>query len=144
MAEERSFESPPIPIEIARLRKSYGARLAVDDLTFSVNAGEVVGLLGPNGAGKTTTPSILATLITPDSGPRWFVEKCLIFLRRRRLLAEWLLNLLERHDTSDEGAYLLGKRAANSGPFGVINISPASFGNNFNNHSCLTFSSIER
>jgi ABC-type multidrug transport system ATPase subunit len=36
-------------IEAAHLRKSYGARLAVDDLTFSVNAGEVVGLLGPNG-----------------------------------------------------------------------------------------------
>ena len=55
-------------IEAAHLRKSYGARLAVDDLTFSVNTGEVVGLLGPNGAGKTSTLSILATLIVPDAG----------------------------------------------------------------------------
>ena len=55
-------------IEAANLRKSYGARLALDDVTFSVNAGEVVGLLGPNGAGKTTTLSILATLNAPDAG----------------------------------------------------------------------------
>ena len=55
-------------IEAAHLRKSYGARLAIDDVTFSVNAGEVVGLLGPNGAGKTTALSILATLIAPDAG----------------------------------------------------------------------------
>jgi ABC-2 type transport system ATP-binding protein len=55
-------------IEAAHLRKSYSVRVAVDDLTFSVNAGEVVGLLGPNGAGKTTTLSMLATLIEPDAG----------------------------------------------------------------------------
>jgi len=54
-------------IEAARLRKSYGARVAVDDLTFSVNAGEIVGLLGPNGAGKTTTLSMLAMLIEPGT-----------------------------------------------------------------------------
>ena len=58
----------PALIEAACLRKAYGARLAIDNLTFSVNAGEVVGLLGPNGAGKTTTLSILATLIAPDAG----------------------------------------------------------------------------
>jgi len=55
-------------IEASHLRKSYGTRVAVDDLTFSVNAGEIVGLLGPNGAGKTTTLLMLATLIAPDSG----------------------------------------------------------------------------
>ncbi|MGO9062031.1 MAG: ATP-binding cassette domain-containing protein [Candidatus Binataceae bacterium] len=55
-------------VEALHLRKSYGSRLALDDVSFSVNAGEVVGLLGPNGAGKTTTLSILATLLTPDSG----------------------------------------------------------------------------
>lgn len=60
--------SSPVLIEAAHLRKSYGGRLAIDDVTFSVNAGEVVGLLGPNGAGKTSTLSILATLIAPDAG----------------------------------------------------------------------------
>jgi ABC-2 type transport system ATP-binding protein len=58
----------PVLIEAAHLRKSYGSRLALDDVTFSVNAGEVVGLLGPNGAGKTTALSILATLLAPDAG----------------------------------------------------------------------------
>src|SRR5271166_6599646 len=60
--------SVPALIEAVRLRKAYGTRLAIDDLTFNVNAGEVVGLLGPNGAGKTTALSILATLIAPDAG----------------------------------------------------------------------------
>ncbi len=57
-----------IVVEVERLRKTYGARLALDGVTLDVKAGEVVGLLGPNGAGKTTTLSILATLMVPDSG----------------------------------------------------------------------------
>lgn len=43
-------------------------KVAVDDLSFTVNKGEIFGLLGPNGAGKTTTLRMLATLIKPDSG----------------------------------------------------------------------------
>lgn len=43
-------------------------KVAVDDLSFSANKGEIFGLLGPNGAGKTTTLRMLATLIKPDSG----------------------------------------------------------------------------
>ena len=55
-------------IEIQGLSKSYGPTLAVDDLSFAVEPGRVVGFLGPNGAGKTTTLRALLGLITPTSG----------------------------------------------------------------------------
>jgi len=50
------------------LCKRYGARVAVDGLSFTVQEGELFGLLGPNGAGKTTTMSLLSTLLAPDGG----------------------------------------------------------------------------
>ena len=55
-------------ISVAGVSKSYGATHAVDDLDFTVAAGEVFGLLGPNGAGKTTTVEILEGYRRPDSG----------------------------------------------------------------------------
>ena len=50
------------------LTKRFGERVAVDDVSFEVAAGEVFGFLGPNGAGKTTTVRMLGTLIAPTSG----------------------------------------------------------------------------
>ena len=50
------------------LGKRFGDRTAVDDVTFSIGAGETFGLLGPNGAGKTTTISIACGLLLPDAG----------------------------------------------------------------------------
>jgi ABC-2 type transport system ATP-binding protein len=55
-------------VEIAHLRKTYGALVAVDDVSFSVAEGEIFGILGPNGAGKTTTVECAVGLRTPDSG----------------------------------------------------------------------------
>jgi ABC-2 type transport system ATP-binding protein len=55
-------------VRVADLRVRYGERAALDGISFSVAAGEVVGLLGPNGAGKTTTLSVLATLRAPSDG----------------------------------------------------------------------------
>ena len=55
-------------IEIERLTKRFGAFTAVDDVTFSVAKGEVLGFLGPNGAGKSTTMRMLAGFMTPTSG----------------------------------------------------------------------------
>lgn len=53
---------------VDRIRKSFGSMLAVCDISFEVQRGEVLGLLGPNGAGKTTTVDILSTLTRPDAG----------------------------------------------------------------------------
>ena len=59
---------PKTIIEIQGLTKRYGSITAVDDLTLSVESGEVFGLLGPNGAGKTTTTLMLLGLTEPTSG----------------------------------------------------------------------------
>ncbi|BDG72610.1 ABC transporter ATP-binding protein [Roseomonas fluvialis] len=55
-------------IEIERLTKRFGAFTAVDDVSFTVGRGEVVGFLGPNGAGKSTTMKMLAGFVTPTAG----------------------------------------------------------------------------
>jgi ABC-2 type transport system ATP-binding protein len=55
-------------LTITHLRKSFGTVLAVNDVSFSVASGQILGLLGPNGAGKTTTVSMVAGLLTPDGG----------------------------------------------------------------------------
>ncbi|WP_069815223.1 ABC transporter ATP-binding protein [Streptomyces sp. TP-A0874] len=55
-------------IELVGLTKRYGAKLAVDDLTFSVRPGMVTGFLGPNGAGKSTTMRMMLGLDNPTSG----------------------------------------------------------------------------
>lgn len=55
-------------LEVKNLRKCFNGLVAVDDVSFRVNAGEVFGLLGPNGAGKSTTMMMLAGLLTPDAG----------------------------------------------------------------------------
>ena len=55
-------------IEVEHLTKRYGSRTAVNDLSFSVADGEIVGFLGPNGAGKSTTMRILACFLPPSGG----------------------------------------------------------------------------
>lgn len=55
-------------IEIDGLTKKYGAQAAVDNISFEVAKGEIVGFLGPNGAGKTTTMKMITTYLNSDSG----------------------------------------------------------------------------
>jgi ABC-2 type transport system ATP-binding protein len=55
-------------IEIERLTKRFGGFTAVDDVSFTVDRGEVLGFLGPNGAGKSTTMRMLAGFMTPTAG----------------------------------------------------------------------------
>jgi ABC-2 type transport system ATP-binding protein len=55
-------------IAVNNISKSYGAQKALDNISFSVHKGEIVGFLGPNGAGKSTLMKILTTYIHPDDG----------------------------------------------------------------------------
>ena len=55
-------------IQIKNLTKIYGQQRAVDDISFSIAKGEIVGFLGPNGAGKSTTMKMLTGYIQPDGG----------------------------------------------------------------------------
>jgi ABC-2 type transport system ATP-binding protein len=58
---------PPI-LEVKSLKKRFGDSIAVDDISFDIQPGEILGLLGPNGAGKTTTIQMLLGLVTPTAG----------------------------------------------------------------------------
>lgn len=55
-------------IEVHNLRKSFGAVVALNGVSFTAPDGQITGLLGPNGAGKTTTLRIICTVLNPDSG----------------------------------------------------------------------------
>jgi ABC-2 type transport system ATP-binding protein len=57
-----------VSIEVQNISKSYGAQKALDNVSFSIKKGEIVGFLGPNGAGKSTLMKILTTFIHADKG----------------------------------------------------------------------------
>ncbi|MEL6810215.1 MAG: ATP-binding cassette domain-containing protein, partial [Bacteroidota bacterium] len=55
-------------IEVSHITKTYGDQKALNDVSFSIKKGEIVGFLGPNGAGKSTMMKILTTYLSPTSG----------------------------------------------------------------------------
>jgi ABC-2 type transport system ATP-binding protein len=55
-------------VDVNNIVKSYNHRRVVDDISFSVDQGEIFGLIGPNGAGKTTTIRMMMDITKPDSG----------------------------------------------------------------------------
>lgn len=57
-----------VTLEARRLSKWFGTRAALDDVSFTAHAGDIIGLLGPNGAGKTTTIRLLSTVLAPSDG----------------------------------------------------------------------------
>ncbi|MEN3378639.1 MAG: branched-chain amino acid transport system ATP-binding protein livM, partial [Hyphomicrobiales bacterium] len=57
-----------VPLVIEGVRKAFGGLVAVDDLSFTVPRGEIVGLIGPNGSGKTTMLNLISGALTPDAG----------------------------------------------------------------------------
>lgn len=55
-------------LEVTALRRTFGGLVAVQDMSFSVNSGEVIGFIGPNGSGKSTLFNLLTGVLKPDSG----------------------------------------------------------------------------
>ena len=55
-------------IEVKNVTKKYGKFVAIDNISFTINDGEIIGLLGPNGAGKSTTMNMLTGFIEQTSG----------------------------------------------------------------------------
>ncbi len=68
---ENKNEKNDTMIKLENLTKYYGKYLAVDNVSFEVHSGEVIGLVGPNGAGKTTIIKMIAKLLRPSSGRIW-------------------------------------------------------------------------
>ena len=62
-------------LEVQHLYRSYRTIPAVEDVSFKVAAGEIVGFLGPNGAGKSTTVKIITGMLRPDDGKVFFEGK---------------------------------------------------------------------
>ena len=73
-------------LAVEHLCKSFGEIRAVDDVSFRVGAGEIVGLVGPNGAGKTTTINMILGVLAPTSG-RIDVDGLDLSVDRSRALA---------------------------------------------------------
>ena len=71
-------------LELIGLRRTFGEVVALDDVSFEVPAGQIVGFVGPNGAGKTTAMRIALGVLTPDAGEvRWRGEPMNAHVRRR-------------------------------------------------------------
>jgi len=72
ISSARTLARDPVRVDVSSLTKNFGSVRAVDDLSFTVEPGQVTGFLGPNGAGKTTTLRMALGLITPDRGTATF------------------------------------------------------------------------
>jgi len=81
-----SIAPAPVLMQVASLAKRYGDQRALADISFTVNAGEVLGLIGPNGAGKTTLMQAIAGTIATDDGQILWRGTPLPLPRRREFL----------------------------------------------------------
>ena len=77
-------------IVVENISKNYGAQKALDNISFSIKRGEIVGFLGPNGAGKSTLMKILTTYLKSDSGNA-IVNDHDVVLDQKKVQKCWLL-----------------------------------------------------
>ncbi|NLI81914.1 MAG: ABC transporter ATP-binding protein [Deltaproteobacteria bacterium] len=74
-------------LSLKRLTKNFGGLTAVNNVSFDVEPGAIVGLIGPNGAGKTTVFNLITGIYAPDQGEILFAGKSLVRLRTHRIIA---------------------------------------------------------
>jgi len=72
-------------LEVQNLTKRFGGLVAVDDVTFNISEGEILGLIGPNGAGKTTVFNLITGIYAPDQGDLRFFGESLVGLRPHQI-----------------------------------------------------------
>lgn len=68
MSEEHNNEEEKFVIQVENITKKYGSFTAVNNISFEIEEGEIVGFLGPNGAGKSTTMNMITGYIEPTAG----------------------------------------------------------------------------
>src|SRR5947207_3804312 len=86
MSRSRTADYAPALMQVAGLAKRYGEQCALADISFAVDAGEVLGLIGPNGAGKTTLMEAIAGVLAADDGAVLWRGTALPLPRRREFL----------------------------------------------------------
>lgn len=74
-------------LSIRRLTKAFGGLTAVNNVSFEVSEGEIVGLIGPNGAGKTTVFNLITGIYRPDQGEILFEDKSVVDLKTHRIIS---------------------------------------------------------
>jgi ABC-2 type transport system ATP-binding protein len=89
------FAPLPVSINVHNLSKRYGSQLAVNDISFSIGTGEIVGFLGPNGAGKSTTMKMLTCFIPPTSGT---AEVCGFSIGEQSMKVRSVVGYLPEHN----------------------------------------------
>ena len=82
-------------LKVSQLTKSFGQFLAVNNVSFSIRKGEMIGLLGPNGAGKTTIIQMLLGLMTPTEGDIFYFSLSLA-KEREKILKKHSLSCKKR------------------------------------------------
>lgn len=109
-------------IRIENLVKIYGEQIAVNDISFSLEKGELVGFLGPNGAGKSTTMKIMTGYLASDSGKVWIDDQLMTvdnhLLRRK-------IGYLPEHNPLYTDLYVKEYLALTAGMYGIKNTSAA-------------------
>lgn len=93
-------------LRVSGVTKSFGGLVAVDDVTFEIDDGEIVGLIGPNGAGKTTLFNAITSVYPPEAGSITFDGTELTGLKPHEVAREGIVRTFQTARTFDESSVL--------------------------------------